>query len=323
MEHWRYCPECDKETQFIIKKEREEHTIRGERITIDLPFLACSLCGLELFDEELTGGALRAAYDEVRKRKGFPSPDELKAIRKKMDLSQRELAKLLGWSHITIHRYEKGSFPNEAHATVLESLIKNPTYALELLKRNAANFTADEFHKVESKLRRFVTESSGQGSSRGNRPFVIEKLGGMVVFFAQNIPSLFKTKLLKLLWYSDFLHFKRHGCSISGLQYVHHRWGPVPRNYTQLLGQLEGDGVIRIEPTLLGEYEGELIIPLRYDVAKILTGEEQNTINTVLGYFKSWSAKKLSDYSHKEKAYVATEHRDLISYDFAKDLSIN
>lgn len=333
MERWRYCPQCDREAAFVVKNRTNDHTIRGEKIRVTLPVLVCSVCGVELFDEELTGSALRAVYDEVRRRKGMPSPEDLKELRSRMGLSQRQLGKLLGWSHITIHRYENGGLPNEAHATVLDSLMKDRGYALRLLEKNASNFTPEELAELRKKLSRYMgaDQDSAAGKDpppapdlvRGNRPFSKTKLGGMIGLFAQSVPALYKTKLFKLLWYADFLHFKRHGHSISGLSYVHFAWGPVPKDYNRLLSDLEGSGMIRIEPEVVGDFNAEVIKALGGVTPDSLSDEEKDTIQVVSDKFKDWSSKDLSEYSHKEKGYMLTAHGDVISYDFAKDLSLD
>lgn len=334
MERWRYCPQCGRDTTFVVKNRTNDHTIRGERIRVTLPVLVCSTCGVELFDEELTGSALRAAYDEVRKRKGMPSPEDLKELRSRMGLSQRQLGKLLGWSHVTIHRYENGGLPNEAHATILDSLMKDRGYALQLLEKNINNFTPEELPELRNKLNRYmgIDQDSGAGKgltsapglARGNRPFSKAKLGGMISVFAQSVPALYKTKLFKLLWYADFLHFKRHGHSISGLCYVHFAWGPVPQNYNRLLSEIEECGMVRIEPVVVAEdFNGEIIEALGGVDSNSLSDEERATIQVITGRFGTWSSKALSEYSHKEKGYVATDHREVISYAFAKDLSLD
>lgn len=321
MERWRYCPECEQEVQFAVATHREEHSIRGEKIEMDFPALQCSVCGIELFDEELSGAALRSAYDEVRRRKGMPNPEELKSIRTRMGLSQREFAKLLGWSHITIHRYEKGSLPNEAHATVLNELRVNPGYALSLFQKNQRNFSDDEADKVKSKLIGFFREGLGSDWEQGNRSFDIDRLGGMVCFFALKT-QLVKTKLLKLLWYADFLHFKRYEQSISGMKYVRLPFGPVPDNYNNLLSSLENEGIISIEPVVLGPYDAEIIIPKENSKLDCLKEEEGDTLDAVWKQFAYWTARDISSYSHREVAYTATAQRDVIEYKYAKDLSL-
>ena len=39
-------------------------------------------------------------------------------------------------------------------------------------------------------------------------------------------------------------------------------------------------------------------------------------------YFKEFSAKKITDFSHEEAGYVKTKNAEFISYFFAKELKI-
>ena len=56
-----------------------------------------------------------------------------------------------------------------------------------------------------------------------------EKLINMMIFFLEKTKYCGKTKLFKLLSFSDFLHFKKTGKSISGLEYFAWDMGPVPK----------------------------------------------------------------------------------------------
>src|SRR5688500_4330981 len=48
----------------------------------------------------------------------------------------------------------------------------------------------------------------------GHRPFSFEKLAAMTAYIASRGRDIYKTKLNKLLFYSDFVHFYDHGTSI-------------------------------------------------------------------------------------------------------------
>ncbi len=81
----------------------------------------------------------------------------------------------------------------------------------------------------------------------GFKKFDFRKFTEMVRFFASRINgNLYKTKLFKLLWYSDMYFFREYTKSISGMNYVHYPYGPVPKEYSFLLGLMEKIGAIRI-----------------------------------------------------------------------------
>ena len=49
--------------------------------------------------------------------------------------------------------------------------------------------------------------------------FDFNKFSNIVLYFTKNIPKVSKTKLMKLLFYSDFKNYKEYGVSVSGIVY--------------------------------------------------------------------------------------------------------
>src|SRR5690554_3022498 len=61
----------------------------------------------------------------------------------------------------------------------------------------------------------------------------------MINYLARKVINLHMVKLMKMLWYSDNLHFKENGTAISGLAYIALQWGAVPVGYDKIV-LLEG-----------------------------------------------------------------------------------
>lgn len=57
-----------------------------------------------------------------------------------------------------------------------------------------------------------------------------EKLLNAIKFFIKNTRNVGRTKLFKLLFFLDFIHFKKHGLSVTGLDYYTYDFGPVPQD---------------------------------------------------------------------------------------------
>lgn len=330
----KYCVQCDKDEDFIVLERNETYDIRGENIQVKTGVLKCGKCGLEFFDDAFTGSALREAYNEYRRRKNIPSPDEIKELRHSFGLSQREFAKLLGWGYVTVSRYENGSLPGESHAAVLAALKHDPEHALGLLEATKNNFEEDDLANIKEKLSAVSRQKTEARIFRevqrpkvsvytGFKLFDMEKLKNAILFFASLEPNLLKTKLLKLLWYSDFLSFKRHGIGITGTTYVHLPLGPVPDNYSLMLGILQEAGYIKIEPIIKKNHPGELVKPVSCFPDNYFSQEELETIKEVQKKFQSWGSRRISDYSHSEEAYKNTVEGEKISYHFAENLSLD
>ncbi len=72
-----------------------------------------------------------------------------------------------------------------------------------------------------------------------------DKLTEMIVFFAQEV-SCYKTKMNKLLFYTDFVMFRQYGQSVSGARYKAIPYGPVPNSFDSIFESLSKKGVVNI-----------------------------------------------------------------------------
>lgn len=58
-----------------------------------------------------------------------------------------------------------------------------------------------------------------------------EKLINAVIYFCTNTKMCGKTKLVKLLYYLDFMHFRQTAKSVTDLQYYAWQFGPYPVSF--------------------------------------------------------------------------------------------
>ena len=157
----------------------------------------------------------------------------------------------------------------------------------------------------------------------GFKGFDYEKLCAMVLFFAHKSAGLLKTKLMKLLNYSDMIFYKENGLSISGLKYAHLPYGPVPDNFDMILGKMAADHIAHIEVFYDGSYENHQVIP-ECDVPEgILSDEEIEVLTRIYEKFKNFGSAEISNYSHRETGYNATKTGQIISYSYAMDINLN
>lgn len=69
-----------------------------------------------------------------------------------------------------------------------------------------------------------------------------KKIINSIIYFAKNTKYCGKTKLLKLLYFLDFFHFKQTGKSVTGLEYFAWNMGPVPKVlFEELSGNMKPD----------------------------------------------------------------------------------
>lgn len=152
----------------------------------------------------------------------------------------------------------------------------------------------------------------------GQRTFSFEKLAAMVAYIAHRGSNIYKTKLNKLLFYSDFIHFHLKGQSISGSRYVHLPYGPVPERYDGVLAKLSAVDTIWIEQR--GDYQ--LIKGWNDPIIGTLGNDERETLDWVLAKLGALTSSELTRQSHREKGYKFTKLGESIAYEYAKFLEI-
>ncbi len=162
-----------------------------------------------------------------------------------------------------------------------------------------------------------IRESSAPDTASvftGFRPFSLGKMAAMISYIAGHTKDLYRTKLNKLLFYSDFVNFHLNGTSISGSRYVHLPYGPVPDGYEETLETLNHYGVIDLSQ----ESSAEVIKAGDEPGSGSLTGEERAALDWVLDTYGSMSASQLTEVSHRERAYSNTRAGEEIAYEYAK-----
>ena len=145
----------------------------------------------------------------------------------------------------------------------------------------------------------------------------MKKFMAAVLFFALNQADLHKTKLMKLLWYADMLFFKKNTVSITGMKYIHQKYGPVPQRHSLCLSIMEELGVIELQE----QENGEIVLP-KFDKTLLenLSKYEMEILKSVNSRFLYEKAKDISEVSHKEKGYRDTELSEQISYEYAFEM---
>lgn len=332
----KYCEECGKEVETKIISKREIYNVCGETIEVDAQVLICVNCGEEFYCEELDNETLLNAYNEYRRRHKLLFPDEIKKIREQYGLSQRSFAKLLNWGDKTIHRYENGSIQDKAHNSLL-LFLKEPENMRTYLTQNEVMIEERQKEKLFENINRLEQDSEYSTGKKltkllftkspsienGFKNFDYEKLCAMVLFFAHKSNQLLKTKLLKLLNYSDMIFYQENGISISGLSYIHLPYGPVPQHFDILFGMMAADHIAHIEVVFDNGYERHQVIPEIDFPLETLSNEELKVMERIYEKFADFGSVEISNYSHQEKGYSSTTQGEVISYAYAKEIRLN
>jgi putative zinc finger/helix-turn-helix YgiT family protein len=328
-----FCPNCEKEKQLLLVRKPEAFTIRGEVISVEVEYYQCLDCGEEFEVSKSDFDPYEIAYQEYRTRKGLLQSKEIRELRVKYGLTQKEFSGLLGLGIATLNRYENGALQTEAHDRVLK-LVMDPGNFLNLIsksqgvledtkKQKIINHLTEETEVSWLEVTKGIFGSYAADVFSGYKRFELGKFFEAIKYFCFK-ERVFKTKLMKLLFYADFDHFKEYTVSITGARYARLPYGPVPDQFERWLAALTSDdGGIRKEEDWNNEYPGEVFICDTSPDLSIFSPSELRVLAAVKEFFQSYNAKRLSDFSHNEKGYQETENAHLISYKYAEQLQLD
>ncbi len=149
-----------------------------------------------------------------------------------------------------------------------------------------------------------------------------EKLFNMMIYFVKNTKGCYKTKLFKLLYNADFLHFKETGRSISGLEYAAWEKGPVPADLFHEFKQPRDDFKKFIKIFDDGK-KCQIIPQMRFD-DKHFTERELRILAKVAFIFKDSATDVMVESTHLrnhpwDRTKKSKGMREKIDYELAFD----
>ncbi len=237
----------------------------------------------------------------------------------------------MGFGANSYRQYENGDIPTVASGRLIRAA-KDPEEFKKFLDDSKAILSDREYKRFSERIDEMIERKKGTvgedwfyqqifslskpSEFTGYKTPSLERIASVIAFFSENVPDLWKTKLNKLLFYADFLNYRRTGYSITGLSYRAIPFGPVPSEYNKLLVKLADEAMA--ESTFVNfdnGSHGEKITAISKFVSDHFTDAEVKTLGDVLDKFASLSATKIVDISHKEKGWLENESKHLlISY---------
>lgn len=316
-------------TDTYVKSHEHIYQIKGKEIKFNSDRRFCSICNNLVYDEKLDNIASEKAIDIYNKLYGV-TKEQIISLRKKYNLSQELFSKVIGCAKKTLISYEKGmSIPNDSYLIIIKSLLTNPQLISNIVTSNKVGFTDKEYNKITDKISIFLANNEKQllleeeykpteynGYTKLNK----EKIYNVITFLADS--TILKTKLLKEMFYADFLFYKENCKSITGLEYAKLPFGPVPDKFEKILSIGYKEDIIDYELVLDASKEYYEITSKKEFNKDLFTKEELTILKKVKDYFKDYNTSEIVEYSHKEKAFIATNKCEKISYDYSFDIDL-
>lgn len=107
----------------ILVHPTDTFTFRGQEFAITSTCYECVDTGEQFTDTQQDEALVQNMRKLWRERNGVPTPAQLTARRKALGLSGNEMAALLGFGINQYRQYEKGDFPSESKARLLQMAV--------------------------------------------------------------------------------------------------------------------------------------------------------------------------------------------------------
>lgn len=320
-----------------IDKEWRKLKFRKEEFKIISHTYKCEETG-ETFEDDLFANLnYNQLLNQYRVKHSIPFPEQIISTRMKYDVSALKMSEILGFGPNTYRQYESGEIPNQSNSRLIQ-LADDPHEfkKLVVLCNTIDNkFKNRLYHKIDlvldkqkslkmvNQLENYLFESSMPNTFTGYKIPSLAKFTEMVVYFTERLEP-WKTKLNKLLFYSDFAMFKNSAYSISGAQYKAIPLGPVPNNFDSIFDYIARQDHVEIHySTFPNGSIGEQFKPKSNRVFDpgLFTEKELNVLELITKMFYKSSAKEIINISHEESAWKENEkERKIIDYSYAFDL---
>ena len=333
-----YCPYCKKEVEYKIEK-RDVKEFRGIEINTYENVAVCKECHQDLYVNEIEEKNNERIYELYREKANIIKPQDIVDLRKKYDISQRELTAILGFGKMTINRYERGGVPTKSQSDYIKLLIDNDNKFVEKVKEAYKNGNINDktYEKIVStNLENEIGKNDIQDMYRrvinnslrlkpnifnGYKTFDLELVENIISYISSKVNNLTITSLNKYLWFIDIVSFNQRGVSITGLTYQKQQYGPtiIDQRYKEL--SLLDDKYIR------NDYEDEsgtktiITSNKNFDLSK-LKDSEIEIINKIIKLLKNKNVTDISNMSHEEEGWKKTKKFDEISFEYAMNLNI-
>lgn len=317
-------PFTDKE--MILRFEKRELSFRKEKFEIYCHFYECLDTQEKFEDNQLAELNIYQVYNQYRAKYHIPTHQEIKNIREQYAISGSKMSEVLGFGENMYSKYENGEIPTLSNAKLIRQA-QNPIYFLDLLKESSLkDKEKDKIKKQVEKVRNDLENTKSIRDvlfgkdvfANSYNGFVIpnlDKIGQIIHFFAEKLQP-YKTAMNKLLFYADFLHYKRTGFSMSGLSYNADTYGTVPHKYETLFDYAEEQKnvIIRVETNFKNEGADfpKKFLPLDHFTYSLLASSEVETLEKLLFIIENHQKRipkttlrdLLVTINHEEKAWI-------------------
>lgn len=113
-----------------------------------------------------------------------------------------------------------------------------------------------------------------------------------------------RTKMAKVLFYSDFSVYQDQGEPLTGATYIRMPFGPFPKALDDAEQSLERRGLATLDYDVPGEYEEKRIIPRELPSVELFEEWQIFTVDDCIDKVASETAAGISEISHQHPGWL-------------------
>jgi len=236
-------------------------------------------------------------------------------LRKIKGLSQEDLAKSVKISRPSLAQIELGN----RSVDILELQKLSLVLEFSLDDFMSKDFDPDSYRDQD--LEGKAETKSKKTEERISVPTLqVNKFKNVLLYILERCagkPNVGETVLYKLLYFSDFNYYELYEEHLTGAKYRKLPFGPVPQKLDTMINQMIDKGQLQRVKTDYHGYSQTRYLPLVKADLTELRASEKDVIDRVIGQMSDWSANMISDYSHGDKPWKATQLNKDINYELA------
>ncbi|WP_333810032.1 type II toxin-antitoxin system antitoxin SocA domain-containing protein [Flavobacterium sp.] len=231
-------------------------------------------------------------------------------LRKRKQLSQEDLAKMVGISRPSLTQIELG----KRSLNIMELQKFGQVLGFSLDDFMSEKFSLDALDYSEEKKEKRATSrisvpSLKAGKMRNILLYILEHCAGK--------PNVGETVLYKLLYFSDFNYYELYEEQLTGASYRKLPFGPVPQNLDIIINDMiESEQIQRLRTEYHGYPQTRYIPLVKADLTEFKASEKE-VIDRVIEQMSDWSASAVSNYSHKDIPWMVSKDGEEINYELA------
>jgi len=228
--------------------------------------------------------------------------------RKMKGLTQSELAKNIGMSRPSLAQIELGN--RSIDVFELQNIAMVLGFSLD-------QFLSSDFNGKNEILEKTETAEEENNIRISVPELQVDKLKNVLLYILENCagkPNIGETVLNKLLYFCDFNYYEIYEEHLTGTRYKKLPFGPVPQQFDSIVNEMIADKQLQRIKTEYHGYTQTRFLPLAKPDLTKLSAAEKTVIDGVIQQMSDWNANKISEYSHNDKPWRASDDGDYIDY---------